>query len=248
MAIRRDLDRVLKDWPFQPGSVGVRLIRASDGRDVLQMRVDLGVLQLEVERRPDGLRPGGADTYLDYLLGLEFHRGERFELNEEQCAEVEREFAQFYHRRICWLALEEFRRAVSDADHTLALMDLVKRLSPSEDWTAAHEQHRPFVILQRTQAEAQAELVEHSPESAIQAVNRGLARLREFFVEYEAEDRFDGDEIVGELVELREQLRSEHAVGRTLEEQLAEAVAREQYELAARLRDQISKARQQPGV
>lgn len=243
MPLRRDLDRLLKDWPFQAGSIGVRLIQAADGRDVLQMRVDLGILQLEVERRPDGQRPGGADTYLDYLLGLEFHVGESFELTDEQCSEVEREFAQYYHRRICWLALEEYRHAVRDADHTLNLMDFVKRHSPSEDWTAAHEQHRPFVIFQRTQALTRAELEDHGANAAIEAIGAGLERMRAFFSEYLADERFESDEMVAELVALRERLRSDYELGRSLEEQLAEAVAAEKYELAARLRDQITQAR-----
>ena len=40
---------------------------------------------------------------------------------------------------------------------------------------------------------------------------------------------------------LRESLRSEYSVGQTLKEQLAEAVEHEQYELAARLRDELSR-------
>ena len=43
------------------------------------------------------------------------------------------------------------------------------------------------------------------------------------------------------LVDLRESLRNEYSVGQTLNEQLADAVEREQYELAARLRDELSR-------
>ncbi len=50
--------------------------------------------------------------------------GDDFVLSEEQCAEADREFVQFYQRRLCWLALREFSHAVADADHTtLAFMD-----------------------------------------------------------------------------------------------------------------------------
>ena len=47
--------------------------------------------------------------------------------------------------------------------------------------------------------------------------------------------------MVGRLRELQGSLREHYKVGRTLDEQLADAVASEQYELAARLRDEISK-------
>ncbi len=49
--------------------------------------------------------------------------GDAFELDPARCMEIDREFVQFFHRRVAWLALREFDRAVADADHTLALMD-----------------------------------------------------------------------------------------------------------------------------
>src|SRR3989442_750548 len=85
---------------------------------LMQMRVEMGILQMEVAHRPDGTRPHGNETYFDYAQEQAFAAGEDFELSEEQCNEVDREFVQFYHRRICWLALREFKRAAADADHT----------------------------------------------------------------------------------------------------------------------------------
>ena len=241
MAKRQDIDRLLKDWPYEPGEVSARLVKAADAREVLQMRVEMGVLQLEVDGRPDGQRPGGADTYFDYLLGLALHEGEDFELTSEQCTAADREFLQFYHRRICWLALREFRRAARDADHSLAFMDFVRAHSPNEEWTLSHEQYRPFVLFHRTQAAALATLEESTPEAAVAELNRGLERFRDLFVEYEAEEQFEEDELVVRLVELKDTLREQYNLKPTLEEQLASAVAREEYELAAKLRDEMAK-------
>ena len=78
-------------------------------------------------------------------------------------------------------------------------------------------------------------------DSAIEEINRGLQQLRGVFREAEAEEQFDRDEQVVQLVRLKEWLREEYHVGQTLEEQLAEAVATEQYERAAQLRDQIAR-------
>jgi hypothetical protein len=239
MARSRHIDDLLRSWKYEPGEVRVRMVRGSDGRQVVQMRVELGILQLEVDHRPDGQRPGGADTYLDWMHQQAFHAGEGFVLSEEQCDEIDREFLQFYHRRVCWLALREFRRAVADADHTLALMDFVKRHSPSEEWTLAHEQYRPFVLFHRTQAAALNALENAGPEEAITAINDGLQRMREFFAEHDAEDRFEDDEMVLRLRELQDSLRDRYNVGKTLEERLAEAIQAEEYELAAKLRDQL---------
>ncbi len=57
-----------------------------------------------------------------------------------------------------------------------------------------------------------------------------------FFEEYEVEEQFDEDEMVQRLQELKESLREHYRVGRTLNERLADAVAAEEYELAARPR------------
>ena len=248
MARRFDIDRILKTWPYKPGEVLARRLKGPDGRALLQMRVDMGVLQLEVDGRPDGEKPGGCETYHDFLLGEFLREGSEFTLSAEQCQEADREFVQFYHRRICWLALREYRRAARDADHSLAFMDFARDHSPDEDWTVSHEQYRPFVMFHRVQAGALAELEENGPEAAIGEINRGLGRFRALFAHYDSLEQFESDELVTRLVELKESLRSHYQVGRTLDEQLADAVAAEQYELAAELRDQSGRCETPPST
>jgi hypothetical protein len=239
MGSPRDIDSLLKKWDFQPGEVNARLIKARNGREVLQMRVDMGVLQMETDLRPDGLRPNGAETYYDYLVGEVIREGDAFRLSKEQCVEADREFVQYYHRRLCWLSLREYRRAARDADHSLAFMDFVREHSPDEEWTLSHEQYRPFVLFHRVQAGALAALQEGGAESAIGEINAGLTRFRELFARYDAEEQYSGDELVRRLEEMRESVRQRYEVGRTLDEQLAEAVRAENYELAAKIRDRI---------
>jgi hypothetical protein len=234
------LDDILQEWTFDPSTLNVRLVKGKDGRDVIQMRVDMGVLQLETTGRPDGTHFRDSETVLEYLQLQNLEDPDRV-LTEAECGEVDREFMQFYHRRICWLRLQYYHRAVMDADHTLRLMDLSGEMSPDEEWTAAHEQYRPFVVFHRTQAEALGELEENTAEESIQAINSGLDTMRDFFAKHDAEEHFDEDELVVRLVELRESLRSEYAVGQTLKEQLNAAVEQEQYELAAQLRDELSR-------
>ncbi|NDC63789.1 MAG: DNA helicase UvrBC [Planctomycetia bacterium] len=243
MATPRDIDTLLKGWPFQPGEVNARLVKARNGRQVLQMRVDMGLLQLEADLRPDGMRPHGAETYYDYLVGEAIREGDSFRLSKEQCGEADREFVQFYHRRLCWLALREYRRAAKDADHSLAFMDFVREHSVDDEWTLSHEQYRPFVLFHRVQAGALAALEETGPESAIAEINSGLERFRSLFARYDAADQYAEDELVRRLEDMRENVRQRYEVGRTLDEQLAEAVSTENYELAARLRDRMRSSR-----
>ena len=243
MSPRKNIDELLDEWPFDPENLGVRLVDDKDGQQVIQMRIDMGILQLETAGRPDGTRPDDHTTYLDYLLALSFQDPEHFELTDEHCGEIDREFVQFYHRRVCWLTLREFEQAMQDADHTLALMDFCHEHADDEQWTMSHEQYRPFVLFHRTQAAALSELDESiadGPTLAIHHINEGLDQFREFFTRHEAEEQMDEDELVQRLVELRESLREQFEVGRTLQEQLADAIAAERYEKAARIRDQLA--------
>lgn len=240
MSRHPNIDRLLIEWPYDPESVNVRLAQGEDGRDVIQMRVDMGVLQLDTVGRPDGTRPYGYESFYDYLLNEELRQAD-FELTERQCMEVDREFVQYYHRRICWLTLRDFDRAVGDADHTLAMMDFTAEHSPDEQWTFSHEQYRPFVMFHRIQAAGLAELDRDSPEDAVHQLNIGMDLLQDLLEERHEEDPEEENELVVRLAELRDSLRDHYRVGKTLHEQLHDAVAKEQYEAAARIRDELAR-------
>lgn len=240
----QDIDPVLRGWEYKPGIVQARLVQAKNGRQVIQMRVDLGVLQIEIVGRPDGAKPHGCPTYFDYLkkqAQVTARAGQNFSLSEEQCQEADREFVQFYYRRICWLALRNFARSVADADHTLAFMDFVRDHSPDEEYTEAHEQYRGFVIFHRTQAAAALAAENDHPEDAIDEIAKGLKLLKDFFAAYEAEEQMDENGMVQELRTLEKSLRQTHKIEATLQEQLDHAVANEDYERAAQLRDALRK-------
>lgn len=240
MGSSKGLDEVLRDWEFDPHSPSVRLVKGTDGRDVIQMRIDLGILQMETQGRPDGQSVDGFPTFLDKMLDFE-EGSPDFIMDEEQCFEADREFMQYYHRRISWLRLQHYHRAVEDADHTLALMDVCLDHAPDEDWAFSHEQYRPFVLFHRTQAAALAALDEADAEKAISVLEDGLEQMRDLFVDHGAEEEFEEDEMVVQLHKLRDSLCEEYEVGPSLQQRLDQAVKSEQYELAAQLRDELAK-------
>ncbi len=57
--VSNDLSSILRDWPYESGQINVRLISGDDGEPKVQMRLDLGLLQMEAFGRPDGERPQG---------------------------------------------------------------------------------------------------------------------------------------------------------------------------------------------
>jgi UvrB/uvrC motif len=249
--MRRDLDDVIQGWPYdpEPGEVLAREVRARDGRTVLQVRVELGVLQLEVAGRPDGNRPHGFTTYLDYLRHCAATRGQApggksppWVMSASQCGEADREFVQFNHRRVAWLALRRYDKAIQDADHTLALMDFIHRHVSEEEFIASHEQLRGPVLFHRTQAATILALERRRYEDAIDALRDGVDRLSAH--QHTWWDQHDPGEspnpaLIDSLRNFEQEIRSNYRVEKTLREQLDEAVAREDYEQAARLRDKI---------
>jgi UvrB/uvrC motif len=251
--MRRDLDDVIQGWPYdpEPGEVLAREVKARDGRSVLQIRVELGVLQLELTGRPDGSRPHGFATYLDYLRYCAASRGQTpggkapsWTMEQEHRDGVDREFIQFYHRRVAWLSLRRYDRAILDADHTLALMDFVRRHGDDEDYVASHEQSRGLVQFHRTQAQALIAIERRRPEEAIDALREGMEKLaghQRTWWESREIDSSDSPNpgLVDQLRMFEQDIRKNYAVEKTLREQLDEAVAREDYEQAARLRDLI---------
>jgi len=239
-----NLDRMLRDWAFEPGRPVVRRVTGDDGRELLQMRVDMGILQLEVAGRPDGEKPHGFATYYDYLVSAAFQEGTEFALGEERQQEVDREFYQFYHRRICWLTLNEYAKAAADAEHSLRLMDFSSANATDREWALMHEQYRPFVMFHQVQAFALTKLQSDEPETAVKVIEAGLESLASLFAQHGAEEAFDDDVFVVKLREMEASIKSHFHLGPSLAEQLAEAVAAEQYELAAKLRDRLARRRE----
>jgi hypothetical protein len=201
--MRRDIDEALQGWPYEPepGEVIAREVRARDGRNVLQIRIELGLLQ---------------------------------------CSAADREFTQFYHRRVAWLTLQRYDKALLDADHSIALMDFVRKFATDADYIASHERYRGLVLFHRTQAAAALARERRRPEEAIDAVREGMDRLVEHQQAVATEtDDTPNDALIEQLRHLEREIRKNFAVEKTLREQLDEAVADEDYELAARIRDQI---------
>ncbi len=61
----QDLGPILSKWPYEPGKLNVRLITTPEGDSRIQVRLDLGILQMHADGRPDGLQPNGFDSLLE---------------------------------------------------------------------------------------------------------------------------------------------------------------------------------------
>jgi hypothetical protein len=135
-----DISRLLERWQYQPGQVIVRKFKAKNGREKIQLRVDLGLLQMNAEGRPDGKRPFGHTSLFEYFQSrlykhVSAHNGsdEGFKLKAEDCAKLQLEAIQYHHRYICLLQLEDFAGVIRDAERNLAVFEFVGKHAESED-------------------------------------------------------------------------------------------------------------------
>jgi len=224
-----DLTVFLRDFPFEPGQVNARIVRGADGRELVQIRVELGVLQMEVRGRPDG-----AQSVLEAL------RGARGVLNAAEAAALRLELVQFQQRAVAFLAVGRPQQALADADSLLAGMELVvqRGLPLERDWA---ESARFSVLVLRTRCAVAVENAAGSPRAAARAIEAGLSALEAAAERVGIADGFDtlGDVIA--LRALRDSLVPQlpPAQRAELEARLRAAVLAENYELAAILRDEL---------
>ena len=242
-----DIGGVLGAWKFGRRHPTVRMVRTRDGQRAVQVRLELGILQMELEGRPDGRRPHGAESLLAWHLArLDAHRAggnadEDFRLTARECEALRSEGVQVYHRYAALFALEEFELVVRDTERNLRMFDLCARHGHSRQDRSVLEQYRPFVLMMRARAKAAIALASGDDRGALAAIDAALAELRAHFDEHGPEDGFDKSNEATLLRGMRAVLvpRLPTSQRAELEERLRRAVAAENFELAAILRDEL---------
>jgi len=249
--VGNDIDRLLREWEFNPAS-NVRKVVGEGGVQMVQVRVDQGafqgILQLYLDGRPDGKRPHGEDFALDYYRhSLEAHRrqaggpDEGFTLNSASCKELFDESSRVYGRYVFLLQIKEYGRVVRDTERNMDLFRFVNEYAAQEDDRMNLEKWWPYVL--RIHATARALLSFQGKDydgalGTLEQAKEEIAQLpqvdaEEFAVERERSAQAL-DELIAELTEKRPPTETER-----LQNELEEAVEREDFERAAVLRDQM---------
>jgi len=243
-----DISSLLDQWDYQPGQVVVRKFRGNDGEEKIQLRVDLGMLQMNAQGLPDGKHPYGRESLLEYYEGqLEKHQQERrgeekeFRLTPEDCARLQQEAIQYHHRYICLFQLEDYDGVLRDTDRNLKVFDFVQRHAGAEEMSWALQQFRPQLLMMRIRARGVVAQKAGRYDQALQVVESGLEEIRQFYREHE---RLDLMEQSGEILSLEswlQEIQTKRPLSprERLENALSEAVKNEDYEKAAQVRDAL---------
>lgn len=256
-----DITRLLDTWEYKPGQVLVRKFKTKAGLQVIQLRLDLGVLQMNVEGRPDGKRPLGHESFFHHLVSqLEKHRAahdgsdEEFVLVGEDCSRLQQEAIQFHHRYICLYQLGDYAAVIRDAERNLEAFDFVDEFAETDELSWALQQFRPQLLLMLTRAKGMIALEKKEFAATAREVENGIAAIREFYNAYERPDLAEQSGEITSLEQWLENLRNNRekredkpepeqpqqlSERQRLELALQDAVSREDYEQAARVRDAL---------
>ncbi len=237
-----DLNDLLRDWPHEPGKVNVRIIRGTDGREKLQLRIDLGLIQMETSGRPDGLEPHRCESLLEYHRGRARRaekKGGKYALSSDDVSELQQEGIQYYHRYISYFQLNEYVPVIRDTQRNLDMFDFVTKHAEREELAASVEQFTPYVLMMNTRAKASIELERENIPGAVARIEAGMELIRAFFADLESADAASTSPELGFLGEWLDEIKARQPLTKLekMQREMDNAIASEAYEKAAELRD-----------
>lgn len=247
--MQSDLANLLREWPFDHQN-NIRVISDAHGRQKVQIRVDQGafqgLLQMELDGRPDGQRPHEYDFALDFFKAqwrssLERGEGDRYQLDHQACEELFDESRRVYERYAFLLQIADYHRVIRDTRRNMELFRFVHRHAEGTEDRVNLERWWPYVLRINGVARAMLATQRHDVPAALEILQRTKERilnLKEVPAEEFHAERQRSLEGLDELVEQLTEKRPQRLKDR-LERELAEAVNREEYERAAALRDRL---------
>ncbi len=185
----KDITSILSGWEHDPDEFQVRIVAGDDGRDKLQMRVDLGVIQMEIDGRPDGVRPHGLDSLLDYYEAKAGKAGgDEFQLDSDDLRRLMREGVQYYHRYLASFHLQRFDLVARDTTRNLRLFAFAVKHAADRRDKVQFDQYRPYVTMMRARALSAEAMNRERAQRALEALDDGIDGIRAFLREYEQDE------------------------------------------------------------
>jgi len=240
-----DITPLTQGWDFDPSQVTARLVdvESRDEQEV-QLRLDLGILQMRLEGRPDGQMPHGYESALKYYRQMILtERKSGFRLDGDACAELQQECVQVYYRYLALMVLKEYERVIRDTTHSLEIFDLVEKYTDNEEIIWDFLQFKPYVIMMHTRARAEQLAEEVDIQAAIEQIHHGMGKIESFLIKMEDDPDYVNE--CQELIMLEEMIRDLKERGPeenpvvALKQKLQHAIRMENYEEAAEIRDSI---------
>ncbi|MDR3200668.1 MAG: UvrB/UvrC motif-containing protein [Spirochaetales bacterium] len=236
--MKLNITQVLNAWPYNPQNQ-IRIVTAQNGKKVIQLRLPLGIEQYDLDGRPDGERPYGADSVLDeFKKRLRECAGKHmpeagFHFTHKEYIALRKEAALYYSRYLLLFQAGEFTRALRDSAHNMKICSFVEKYAaPSQDRTAFLE-YKPYIFWIYTVSRLMLILRAQDIERAKIILQEAIAEMH----------NFPGINTLVFHCERKRSLRQidyrEPVPLGYLQKELEQAVREENYEKAAFLRDRL---------
>jgi hypothetical protein len=246
-----DLTDFFRSWKFDPDSQ-VRIIKADDGREVLQIRQPLGVEQYELDGRPDGFTPEGYPSYLEIFQSrLQSHIKENgseagFSLSHEDFLLLQNEGMLNYYRYLVLFQIGDFERTARDTGHNLQLCDMVGKFVASDEDKKEILQYRPYILRMHAIARAMVSLHGELKAAAKQILESAIEEIEKMPAIDTPAFQFERIRSLNYLRStLKQVLDKKISPLDRLKQELDAALEEENYERAAELRDRIRTLKQE---
>jgi hypothetical protein len=238
-----DIGGILRKWRYEEGRT-VRRVRTASGREVIQVRLPLGIEQYEMNGRPDGKRPEGQESWLVCYEKKALALGREFVLDSKDCERLQSEGILYYSRYLVFFQVGDYALCARDTSRNLRLLDFVTRYARKEDCEPL-EQYRPYILRMHIMSRVLLRLkTGKDVRRAVLSLRKGVAAVKALPpLENSTIYEFERERSVKSLEDLIRQLESQLPVSKrdALQKKMAEAISREDYETAASIRDQIRK-------
>jgi hypothetical protein len=214
----------------------------------IQLRLDLGILQMNAEGRPDGKRPLGHPSLYDYYqsrlykhLAANDGSDAGFRLKAEDCAKLQFEALQYYQRHNCLWQLEDYPGVVRDTERNLAVCDFATKHAESEDLAWSLQQFKPQLLMMHTRARGTEMLRTNDYTHAVEQIEAGIGRIRDFYRDHSRTEMLEQSGELNSLKAWLDELAAQRPLSKRekLERALNDAVTNEDYEKAAQVRDAL---------
>ena len=243
-----DLQPALENWRYDSDRISVRKILGQGNEVKIQVRVELGVLQMEVDGRPDAEKPFGNASLLEYhrtQLADHLRRNATplgFALTPSQCEALRYEASLYYRRFVALFVLDEFNEAARDVSHHTGILDLCRDYALERDDRERLEVFRPYVLMMNARARAEQASADSDVACALAHINRGMLHIRTYLEENGPPEAVEQCEELTLLEDIRQGLVADLPVDSvvTTHRALRSAIEHERYEEAARLRDWLN--------
>ncbi len=239
-----DISGILDRWKHDENRT-VRRVKARDGREVLQVRLPLGIEQYEINGRPDGRRPEGRESWLSWYRHRARTLGPEFALNQSDCGRLQSEGILYYYRYLLFFQIGDYSLCARDTARNLRLLDFVGKHATSKEAADGLEQYRPYILRMNIISRTLRRVKDNGNlRAAINSLAKGIETIRNL---PELEDstvfEYERTRSIKSLEDLIRQFRSQIPSSKRdlLKQKMDEAVRREDYEKAALFRDQLKR-------